>query len=155
MSVKALIFVSLFMFSKYCPAQFRIAPIRGECAYYLFQDSLRECGKRGYLLRYGYKYCDFFLNQHLDRFSTEGKQWALDLGYCLQMKIDEFSDTLSCRELKKAARKTHLPCLLESGYLDLDQKDQKVYKRLGARNPFNWPQGLYYMGQLNKASKDH
>jgi len=76
------------------------------------------------------------------------------MGYCLQVAVHELSDSLSCKELKKTARKSHLPCLLESGYLDLAKKDQKVYKRLGARNPLNWPTGLYYMMKLRKAAKN-
>lgn len=76
------------------------------------------------------------------------------MGHCLQMNIFELNDSTSCKELKKLARKSHLPCLLESGYLDLAKKDQRVYKRLGARNPLNWPAGLYYMRQLKKEAKN-
>ena len=64
------------------------------------------------------------------------------------------ADSVSCKELKKLARKSHLPCLLESGYLNLSKKDKRVYKRLGARNPLNWPAGLYYLMKLRKASKE-
>jgi len=142
------------LFASASSAQHSSAPERGTCEYYLFQDSVRECGKRGYLIKYGYKYCNFFLGSHFDRFSEEGQKWALEMGYCLQMKIHELSDSVSCKELKKLARKSHLPCILESGYLDLSKKDQRVYKRLGARNPLNWPTGLYYMIKLKKAAKN-
>jgi len=135
-------------------AQRKAAPERGDCDYYLYQDSIRDCGKRGYLIKYGYKYCKFFLETHKSRFSPAGQEWALDMGYCLLVKIHELSDSLSCKQLKKMARKSHLPCLLESGYLDLTRKDQKVYKRLGARNPLNWPAGLCYMVKLKKAAKN-
>jgi len=134
-------------------AQQSTEPVKGTCDYYLYQDSIRECGKRGYLIKYGYKYCNFFIGSHFSKFSEEGQKWALEMGHCLQLNIHVLSDTISCKELKKLARKSHLPCLLESGYLDLAKKDQRVYKCLGARNPLNWPAGLYYMMKLRKAAK--
>ena len=150
-----ILFSTLLTLSAFiCEAQVNSTPERGTCGYYLFADSIKQCGKRGYLMRYGYKYCNFFIGSHFNKFSTDGQKWALDMGHCLQMKIYEMNDSLTCKELKKAARKSHLPCLLESGYLDIDKKDQGVYKRLGARNPLNWPAGLYYMRQLKKADKN-
>ena len=156
-SNKALRFLPLFLL--FCVsatsafAQDNSKPIRGECEYYQYEDSIRQCGKRGYLIRYGYKYCNFFMGTHYDRWSEEGQKWATEMGYCLQMSIYELPDSLSCKELKKLASKSHLPCLLESGYLDLSKKDKRVYKRLGARNPLNWPTGLYYLMKLRKAGK--
>jgi len=152
--ISASLFSLLLLFSSgECVGQINSKPEKGTCGFYAYQDSIRQCRKRGYLMNFGYKYCNFFLGSHFDKFSDEGQQWALEMGYCLQLKLDEISDSVSCKALNKIARKSHLPCLIESGYVNIPKKDKRLYKRLGARNPLNWPAGLYYTIKLKKAVK--
>ena len=152
--ISASVFALLLLLSaSECIGQGSSKPEKGTCDFYVYEDSVRQCGQRGYLVKFGYKYCNFFLGSHFDKFSEDGRKWALEMGYCLQVKIDEISDSVSCKQLNKLARKSHLLCILESGYLDLSKKDRRVYRRLGARNPLNWPAGLSYIIKLKKAAK--
>ncbi len=144
-------FLLIIFTSLYCQAQSVPEPSRSDCNYYVYLDSTHQCKQKGYLIKYGYKYCDLFLFKKRDRFSEEGYQWAQDMGYCLQTKLKEFSDSLSCKQIKKQAMRSHVNCLLDTDYLHLAKKDKRTYKLLVAHNPRNWIRGIGYLFKLNKA----
>ena len=124
-----------------------------DCQFYLCEETKRNCGKKGYLINYGYKYCNFFNVRYYSRFSQSGKEWVSITTSCLQDQFNTFPDSLSCSVFKKKARKDHLDCVLESGYCKLSKKDRRLIFRIVARNPRNWIMGLSYLKRIRKYCK--
>ena len=128
--------------------------IPGEgCQYYICEEKIRNCGTRGYLISYGYKYCNLFTSKYYSRFSKIGQEWVSKTAYCLQSKINAFPDSLSCKRIRKEAMKGHLECHLESGYCNLSRKDKRLIFRIVARNPRNWLIGLASLKKIHKCCK--
>ena len=123
------------------------------CQYYICEEKNRNCGTKGYLINYGYKYCNFFTSKYYSRFSKSGQEWVRKTAYCLQSQINAFPDSLSCRTIKKKAMKGHLECHLEAGYCNLSRKDRRLVFRIVARNPRNWIIGLSYLKKIRKYCK--
>lgn len=103
--------------------------IKDDCEYYSCIEEQRHCGKKGYLLGFGKKYCLKF--SKLDRlFSEEGKRWIDEVRECLIKSADLSSKSLSCKEFKKEQFKSHVPCYVSSGYCELSRKDRFAVKKV-------------------------
>lgn len=124
-----------------------------DCRYYLCEEKNRNCGAKGYLISYGYKYCNLFTSKFYSRFSANGQEWVRKTAWCLQSQINALPDSLSCSTFKKEAMKGHIECHLESGYCNLLKKDKKLVIRIVARNPKNWIIGLSYLKKIHKYCK--
>lgn len=93
-----------------------------------FYDSLEVsfvCGKRGYALNYGKKFCEKF-SKETYKFSKEGQIWLDNTMLCLQQNLYDLNPNLSCKALRKKAFDSHIPCYLDNGYCDLDTEDKKL-----------------------------
>jgi hypothetical protein len=103
--------------------------LQTECSFYECAEQELECGKRGYPLGYGLKYCSRF-EQFLDRFSQKGLEWMNRTRKCLTKEFAKINSANSCRQLKKLAFKSHVPCYIKSGYCELSQHDQRAINRV-------------------------
>jgi hypothetical protein len=99
------------------------------CEYYSCIEGQKSCGKRGYVLGFGKKYCNKF-EEHSYKFTTSGKNWILDVRSCLIDNLGQTSTELSCRKYKKAQIKSHIPCYLNSGYCSLPKADKKLIRKI-------------------------
>ena len=96
------------------------------CEFYSCYEEEREdnsCGNRGYVLGFGKKYCDKFLNDQ--KFTQIGKQWLLDVRECLQEELALVDAGSSCQEIKKAGISSHAPCYIDLGFCQLPRSDQR------------------------------
>ncbi|CBW25826.1 putative exported protein [Halobacteriovorax marinus SJ] len=103
--------------------------LEDDCDYYSCIEEQRHCGKRGYPLNFGKKYCLKF-NKEEDRFSEEGKRWIRDVRQCLIDQALESKDHLSCKEFKKEQFKAHVPCYIKTGYCELSRADRFAVKKV-------------------------
>lgn len=99
-------------------------PSPDSCNSYLCMEDDNKCGSNGYYLAYAHKYCDRF-SKNINKFSFYGQVWLLDAKVCLQEKSIEIANIgLSCRNIKKEAFKSHVPCYLDAGFCSLSFKDK-------------------------------
>ncbi|XP_063443732.1 uncharacterized protein LOC134724562 [Mytilus trossulus] len=93
---------------------------RGDCQFYQCFEQQRQCGKSGYLIGYGYKYCNRFKSFY-SSFSTAGKNWINCVRPCLtKALIGKYQESLGpgqkCKQLKTSAFDTHVKCYLDCGF---------------------------------------
>lgn len=96
-----------------------------DCEYYSCIEAEKQCGRRGYPIGFGRKYCLRF-EERQSNFSDEGRAWMERVRSCLIRGMEEAPEALSCRKFKRAAVKQHVPCYVESGYCELSKKDKKA-----------------------------
>ncbi|MFG1591244.1 hypothetical protein [Halobacteriovorax sp. CON-3] len=100
------------------------ADLSDDCAYYSCIEKERVCGKRGYPLAFGQKYCNKF-DSRVEKFSEDGRKWIQDVKACLISGMNDISSESSCKEFKKTAISHHVPCYLSAGYCELSKEDKK------------------------------
>ena len=94
------------------------------CEFYLCKEKERLCGEKGYLINFGHKYCDKFLQSDMSKYSALGKQWVKSVRLCLQEKVSDISMSYTCKELKKEAFIQHIDCYTSAGFCELPLKDK-------------------------------
>jgi len=123
---QAMFFLLFICFSTSLRAELNISCEVSEesCNSYLCMEDDNNCGKRGYYIGFGYKYCTKF-SKYINKFSLTGQFWLFDAKVCLQKATLEVSRKgLSCRQVKKASFKSHVPCYIDAGFCDLPLKDK-------------------------------
>lgn len=119
--------------------------IRDSCDYYLCRERQHPCGRRGYNLALGHRYCRKFLLNRPERYSEKGRLWLSDVRQCLQEKLEELPVETLCRRVRSRAMNNHVDCYLDTGFCGLSVRDkQKVLNTVGSRllDPFFLVQGL-------------
>ncbi len=102
-----------------------------DCNYYKCIEDTKNCGKLGYPMRLGHRYCEKF-GKRSNRFSPEGQVWLYSVRLCLQEELNRSVQELSCKKIKKKAADHHLKCYFETGFCQLSKQDQrKIYGVLG------------------------
>ncbi|MBT7611234.1 MAG: hypothetical protein HN576_15855 [Bacteriovoracaceae bacterium] len=96
-----------------------------DCEYYSCVEEIKHCGKHGYLIGFGYKYCRKFSNKE-QNLSGEGQSWIVSVRACLIERLDNVEPDLSCKQYRQEAIEQHVPCYTKSGYCDLSKKDKKT-----------------------------
>lgn len=96
-----------------------------DCEYYSCIEESKRCGKRGYPLGFGKKYCNRFAGLS-HQLSDQGKRWMETVRNCLIEKLETVSPEATCRKFKREAISQHVPCYVESGYCELSKKDKKI-----------------------------
>jgi hypothetical protein len=122
--MRALIFICL-LFSTLASAHSDCQQYLDDCEYYSCLEVEKQCGRRGYLIGFGRKFCMRF-DKRQGNFSDEGKAWMERVRSCLIRGMEEAPQSLSCRTFKRAAVKLHVPCYVESGYCELSKRDKKA-----------------------------
>ena len=95
-----------------------------DCEYYTCIEKDRACGKRGYPIGFGRKYCNKF-GKNEANFSSDGKKWIESVKSCLIENISYVEQGVTCDMFKKEAIAHHVPCYLDAGYCDLSKKDKR------------------------------
>lgn len=118
----------VFMISSMCLSSAAFAqsealePQRGpsleSCQYYQEAEASFQCGASGYLMRDAYPMCVYYV-QMAPFMSWETRAWLPDIRLCLQERLFQRRDSLSCESLNRVAIQTHVDCYIETGYCDL------------------------------------
>ncbi|MFA6238111.1 MAG: hypothetical protein WC635_12330 [Bacteriovorax sp.] len=95
------------------------------CDFYSCVEKEIPCGKDGYFLGFGERFCRRFDNI-LDKLSPEGKSWFFTARQCLTENILSLNNYNNCQEIEEKSYNDHKPCYINSGYCDLPIRD-KVY----------------------------
>lgn len=93
------------------------------CDFYLCKEQENPCGKKGYWLGYGHKYCDKFL-QNEARFSEASRAWFKSVRYCLQDEARLFNNHESCDDSYNEAMNSHVDCYVEADFCSLPLRDR-------------------------------
>lgn len=99
-------------------------PSSDSCEFYSCLENKMKCGKKGYLIKIGKKYCENFLK--LDgNLSVDGEIWLDSTRACLQQKLlVNYQNGVECSQLKKITVNDHVDCYIQNGYCSLRVKDQ-------------------------------
>lgn len=87
-----------------------------------------KCGKNGYPLGYGEKYCHKFAKAR-PKLSGKGKAWVTKTMLCLQKHLVPWATgqkKATCANLKSHAFATHPGCYIKGGVCTLGPKDWAV-----------------------------
>lgn len=106
---------------------------RHDCEFYRScLEKKFNCGRDGYPIGYGYKYCTRFLEQY-DEFSSDAQQWIDDTLICLKQALADLyrSGKDSCERLYDIAFGSHPRCYVQNGFCSIL-----------ARHPFAFPADL-------------
>ncbi|PCJ15011.1 MAG: hypothetical protein COB02_18440 [Candidatus Cloacimonadota bacterium] len=91
------------------------------CDFYTnYLEKKVECGKGGYAIGYGYKYCSKF-DKYKKNYSNYGKLWNDSAMKCLQTKLVNYINLdpynmPSCEDLERFAFKSHPTCYTQKKY---------------------------------------
>ncbi len=94
------------------------------CGAYTEIASQLECSNRNYLLQFGYRYCQKYL-QHENLFSPEGQAFLQRNRHCLIEKLTE-QEGLTCENVKRRAYGHHVKCYVDMGFCELPKNDRKL-----------------------------
>jgi hypothetical protein len=100
-------------------------PSSFSCAFYTCMEKEVNCGKDGYLQKYGAQLCKDFLK--FETRSEELKTWLTSTRICLQRKLWEKRNA-ACEDLEDLAITDHLECYFENGYCNLSNSDKREVK---------------------------
>gem|GEM_PF-827954 len=95
----------------------------GSCDYYLCKEKERPCNSDGYFLNFGYVYCSQSIDHLKEKVSDKGKVWLTTVAKCLQEKTHEMDKSLTCKEVKSEAIRSHDSCYSEINFCTLPPKD--------------------------------
>jgi hypothetical protein len=95
----------------------------GTCVYYDCLSKTLACSRSNYLLSFGEKYCKKFQERRA-RFSSNGKKFLKSVQSCLQVKLEQDSDELVCKNSKALAAQHHVACYREHKFCNLKFMDQ-------------------------------
>uniref|UniRef100_A0A7E4ZVJ4 WSC domain-containing protein n=1 Tax=Panagrellus redivivus TaxID=6233 RepID=A0A7E4ZVJ4_PANRE len=109
------IFVSIFLV---CLATTAHASFN--CVTYSSLETKAKCGKAGYLMGYGYKYCKRF-ESNLKKFNAKGQSWAKCTAACLQKRAKSIVNanvgkSNRCANIKTQAFNSHVNCYTSCGF---------------------------------------
>jgi hypothetical protein len=93
------------------------------CDFYRCVEKEMPCGRDGYILGFGERFCRRFDNI-LDKLSPQGKSWFFTARQCLTKKILSLDKYNSCGEIEEKSYSDHKPCYINSGYCDLSISDK-------------------------------
>jgi hypothetical protein len=117
--ILTLIFLPFLSFAESCK------PNVNSCGFYLCKEKEQSCGPKGYLLAFGHKFCQEFLNTEND-YSPEAHEWLRRVRVCLMNQLQEITsqDSLTCKDLKSEGFHSHAGCYVSTGFCELSPQDQ-------------------------------
>lgn len=124
-------------------------PSSSDCAAYLCLEQKHKCGYKGYPLKFGYQFCQNFLDMNPK--SEKLKVWLKDVRYCLQDKIINNPD-YNCKNFYQASIDAHVNCYNETGFCELSKKDQNYVKYKIMKGFFNGP--MYVLSNASRFFKE-
>lgn len=115
-------------------------PSADSCDFYRCKEKEQTCGPSGYWQNFGDPYCRKFLNNEKS-FSKNSQIWLKDVRECLQVRVGEVSDQVSCKQLFHEAMDSHISCYVDTGFCSLSLLEKwKIfwYLKGAASNPLTW-----------------
>lgn len=100
-------------------------PSDNTCDFYSCTENELNCGKRGYPINFGLRFCNQFNTLKLKNGPL--KRWITSTRICLQNRINKRSDS-SCKLLKKNSIDDHVRCYYDHGFCQLNKKDKDFIK---------------------------
>jgi len=111
-------------------------PNHHSCDFYQCLENQVQCGKSGYPLAFGKRYCQAYMNREAG-VSVRLGRWYQKVRYCLQESlIDADHEFNSCQELRAGSLHKHVQCYLESGYCDLSMGEKMQIAEVVGLNLF-------------------
>lgn len=101
----------------------RCAPSSESCSYYQCKENQERCGEEGYLLHFGERLCQKYLDTQ-DESSPALQEWYPKVRLCLQEAVHSLPAPLSCSDLQERAFETHLGCYISTGFCSLSMGDK-------------------------------
>ena len=116
-----------------------VLPAQGEdtCSRYYELDSKLQCGSNGYLQQFAIPYCEEYLERSSE-FSSRSQEILQNIRQCLQNEL-VIKENLSCSNIAKIGVQSHYGCYLQSGFCDMEPKDQMLVIWIAREQVFNWP----------------
>jgi hypothetical protein len=101
------------------------------CQEYLHQESKQPCGEKGYFLRFGFPYCQSFLEEVRPELTPQGAIWLDQASQCLRAELNEIPRDLNCDEVERRAIASHAECYTSTGFCHLVFQDKfKVFRHV-------------------------
>ena len=117
--------VILILFTNYAFAEnVDCSTYKNSCEYYLCLETQKKCGENGYLKSFGHRYCQRYEKEITNQFSTEAKDWLINVRTCLIDELDSVSQALSCGQLKRYAINSHVKCYIKTKFCNIPRKDK-------------------------------
>lgn len=120
--MKIMLLLTLFLsvsFASEC------VPNNTDCSFYLCLEKEKKCGYRGFPLRYGYRFCQYF--EGMETYSEKLNTWLSDTRICLQEKLK--ANDYSCQYMFYNSIQDHVSCYEDSGYCALDKGERRIVRR--------------------------
>jgi hypothetical protein len=92
-------------------------PSSNSCDFYMCMEQQRQCGRDGYLVAFGNRYCRAFL-QNETAFRPAAQNWLQTVRYELQKALLDIPDNFSCQHLEKAAFAHHPIVYEQTGFCE-------------------------------------
>lgn len=121
-----MLFLSLFYFGNAFANTNNCVPTDDSCEYYLCLEQELSCGYKGFPLRYGYRFCQNFLDIRTK--SEELKGWLDKTRICLQDQLNNMQEK-TCSNLFSRSINDHVQCYVDNGFCNLSKRDQNKVKR--------------------------
>lgn len=110
----------------------------GNCEFYKRFNDVKGCDpKTGYLVGYGYKYCQKFF-QTETKFNEEGKAWTR----CVRKKLTNFlipkykENKENCDQIKESAFKSHVDIYVDCGFCKIALSNKMALYSTYDKNDF-------------------
>lgn len=99
----------------------------GTCQYYQCLEIQEKCGKDGYYLEFGAKYCRKYQADH-NEYTERGREFLVHIRECLQDELDReihrAGELPKCSKVKNFAVETHKSCYSQYRFCDLPDSDK-------------------------------
>lgn len=95
----------------------------GACEYYACREREANCGPEGYLLKFGYRYCNRYRLAAEQHASPAGKAWLRNIRRCLIEVIDRDVRGGDCESMWQRGFDSHPECYTSTGICDLPISD--------------------------------
>lgn len=97
-----------------------------DCSAYLCVEDTLKCGYKGFPLRFGYRFCNNFLELKVK--SSRLNTWLNNTRHCLQDKM--VSNSLySCSNIQAGSIRDHVTCYKENGFCQLPTNEKNLIKK--------------------------
>ncbi len=88
----------------------------GNCDSYLCRESVQNCGKEGYFIRFVLRYCSRISSELVANVTRSEKAWIAAAPACLQRSMEGFPLYWSCSRTEDAAIISHAACYVQTGF---------------------------------------
>ncbi|ESO88441.1 hypothetical protein LOTGIDRAFT_234508 [Lottia gigantea] len=107
----------------------------GSCEFYNCFERRFPCRARGYMLRFGYHYCQRFedVDNYRHEFNPQAQNFLTASQQCMTKKLSEqfYSENqVNCHDLEHAAFRIMGDCYLEKGFCDIFWDNREAFAKV-------------------------